>query len=347
MLITGEDIPRGASVRARLFIIEVLKGDVNKDRLTGYQDAAAAGLYASAMAGFLRWLAPQFVEVKARLPREHAELRDRAAGAGDHARTPSIVADLALGLRYFLRFAVECGAITPERREALAQRAWAALLSSARTQADHVREADPVDNFLRLLLGAVTSGRAHLAAPGGGSPEDAVAWGWQVADQPAGRITGHPAATTTYASRGNLVGWIDGDDVYLLPKVAFSVAQELARAQDASLPVTEDTLWRRMEERQLLTAHRKDKTTLRRTVGGKKQEVHYIRRGTLLGERGQRAPENLKSNTGQGVTSNHQRAPNGPPPGRNGQTGPHTTTDEETTCEVGGPRGPLSPFPGG
>ena len=78
ILSTGEDVPPGQSLRGRLLILEVSPGDVPLARLTPHQHAAAAGLLARALAGFVRWLAPQYGELCGRLPAERAALRERA-----------------------------------------------------------------------------------------------------------------------------------------------------------------------------------------------------------------------------------------------------------------------------
>ena len=53
ILSTGEDIPSGWSLRARMLIIEVAAGDVDRDVLTRCQRDAAAGRYAAAMSAYL------------------------------------------------------------------------------------------------------------------------------------------------------------------------------------------------------------------------------------------------------------------------------------------------------
>ena len=72
ILSTGEDVPRGQSLRARLLILDVSPGTVQWDTLTACQGEAAAGLYTHALAGFVQWLAPRYGEVSAGVP---AELR--------------------------------------------------------------------------------------------------------------------------------------------------------------------------------------------------------------------------------------------------------------------------------
>ncbi len=61
---TGEDVPRGQSLRARMLTLELGPGELDWARLTDCQRDAAAGLYAQAMAGFLRWLAPQYPAIR-------------------------------------------------------------------------------------------------------------------------------------------------------------------------------------------------------------------------------------------------------------------------------------------
>src|SRR5207244_1102173 len=61
---TGEDVPRGHSLRARLMVLEFEDGTVDELRLTKAQDDAADGLYAKAMAGFVSWLAARYERVR-------------------------------------------------------------------------------------------------------------------------------------------------------------------------------------------------------------------------------------------------------------------------------------------
>ena len=143
-------MPRGRSLGARLFNVEIKKGDISPAKLTEAQHDAEAGLYAASLAGFLRWLASRYADVLAGLRQEHAALRGRALADADgqHARTPGIVADLALGMRYFLDFAAEAGAITAAERETLAKRCWAALGRWPPRGAEHNQAAEPSGQFL-------------------------------------------------------------------------------------------------------------------------------------------------------------------------------------------------------
>ena len=104
------------------------------------------------MAGYLQWLAADYETIQSTLPAETVALRERVTGDRSHRRTPGIIADLAVGLRYFLRFSVECGAITDAEQQALWERCWTALLAAGAAQAAHHQDAaEPTRRFLQLL----------------------------------------------------------------------------------------------------------------------------------------------------------------------------------------------------
>jgi hypothetical protein len=249
-------------------VIDVARGDIDRALLTEAQHAAAAGLYAACTAGFLHWLAPRYGDVRTGLRREHAELRDRARGGGQHARTPGVVADLSLGMKYFLAFAVEVGAITAEERDDLERRCWAALGEAATGHANDADAAEPCNQFLRLLAGILASRRGHIADANGGPPEHAERWGWRRAESEDG-----------WRPQGHRLGWLDGADVFLEPESCYAEAQALAHTQGDSIPITRQTLWKRMKEGNRLASwdRARQRNTVRRTLQGvKDREVLHL-----------------------------------------------------------------------
>ena len=127
VLSTGEDVPHGQSLRARVLVLEVGPGDVDADRLTACQADAASGLYAAAMAGFVRSIADAYPTIRAGLRAEVVRLRGEALEGRAHRRTPEIVANLALGIDHLLAFATAVGAVDARAGE----RAARALLAGA------------------------------------------------------------------------------------------------------------------------------------------------------------------------------------------------------------------------
>lgn len=271
---TGEDVPRGHSIAARLCVATVRPRSVNLARLTECQRDAASGKYAAALAGFVAWLAPQYGEVSGSLDAERAKLRDRFLGRLPHARTPDVIANLLLGLHSVLKFAVHVGAVTQTEADALSARGEAALVAVAEQQGEHLSAADPVARFPDMIAALVSSGRGHLAAPDGGAPETPEVWGWEVRG-------------AEHRGRGHKIGWVRENEVYLDPDSMFAALSELAREQGQAYPLTQQTLARRLKESNRLVRTDGDRTVYPVTVEGRRRRVLVLARAYLFGEPGQ------------------------------------------------------------
>jgi primase-polymerase (primpol)-like protein len=286
ILATGEDVPRGHSITARLCVVDVERGSVKLKRLSECQRDAAAGVYASAMGGFAVWLAPRYAELPCQLDAERVELRNQFVGKFPHARTPDVVANLLTGLRYLLRFAEHVGAIDRDERERLWERGLAAFRAAADRQGEHQRAADPVARFPEMLGAVLSSGRGHVAGRDGrepNAPPSPEAWGWE------GRPvrSGSDEKGVEYRGRGNKVGWVDGDKLYLDPDSAFAAISELARDQGQAYPVSQQTLFRRVKEAGLLLRTDGDRTTYPETLEGVRRRVLVLPACTVAQQPGQ------------------------------------------------------------
>jgi hypothetical protein len=269
---TGEDVPRGQSLRARLLVVEVGPGDVDWEALTASQSAAGEGLCAQALSGFLRSVAGRYDEVRAQLVACIPELRDAAARSGAHRRTPGIVASLAAGVGAFLVFARSAGALSDGQCSELWEQAWRALGQAARAQGDHQAGADPAQRFVELLRSAIASGRAHVAGPDGNRPDaGGGTWGWRL--NPYG----------TYEPKGDRVGWMEGDALWLDPDAAYAAAQGLGHDVGDRLAVVPQTLRKRLNERGILRSidEQRQRLTVRRSFEGHRREVLHLAAETL------------------------------------------------------------------
>jgi hypothetical protein len=289
---SGEDTPRGQSLRARMLISEISPGDVDLSVLTEMQRAAAEGLLASAMSGYVRYLASQMGGLKESLPARQKELR--AVGVGTHARTPDVVASLALGLETFLTFATESGAINDARAGELCDAGWKALVEAAAAQAEHQASEEPTQQFRELLEAAIGGGDAYLAdAQTDEKPENPGRWGWRY-------------GLNDWSPRGKRIGWVAADGSLLLePGVAYAVAQRTARDQGIALLVNQRTVWKRLHEKGLLASRdvTRGRNTTRATIDGNRKSVIHLIPGALLPE-------------------DDPNGPNDPPPDERGSSGP-------------------------
>jgi hypothetical protein len=101
---TGEAVPPGQSIRARLLIVEVSAGEVERTVLSVCQRAGQEGLLAAAMGAFVVRLAGRYEEMQERLQRRVLEIRSQGHVGAGHARTPAAVAELQSGMEIFLEF---------------------------------------------------------------------------------------------------------------------------------------------------------------------------------------------------------------------------------------------------
>jgi hypothetical protein len=314
---TGEDTPRGQSLRARVLVNEVSPGDINRDRLTECQRDAAEGKYALTLAAFVRWLAPRYEEVRARLKQEQADLRERARADGQHARTPGIFASLALGLRYFLDFAKDVGALGDEEAHDFWTRGFAALAEAAAHSSHCVTAAEPTRLFLQLLTGAIASGRAHVAGVTGNAPDSPQSWGW--------RRENFGNNPPSWKEQGKRIGWLDGDSLYLEPTAAFAAAQEIGNVTGEGLAIGSRTLATRLREANLLAqvyrSGDKVRNTVVRVVEGQSRHVLCLRADSLTLYSSVKSAK-FGGNTGENDASGMR-------------TGENTECQECQECQVG------------
>lgn len=270
ILSTGEDVPKGESLRARMFVLETGPGDTDWAKLTGCQ--RNAGLLPGAMAGYVQWLAPRYEKLD--FTGIALQIRQNLQDKSFHKRTPEIVADLSIGARFLLDFAEEAGAIGEAGGLELWEIFTAAFSEAAECQPDQQQGGEPARRFLDLLAAAVSSGLAHVASTSGGAPENAGSWGWRKPDP--------------YASSeplGFRTGWLDGDDLYLDADASFAVCQRLGRDQGDSISITLPTLKKRLHDRRHLLSldHRGAKTrfTVRKTLDGVRRDVLHLSASAL------------------------------------------------------------------
>lgn len=264
VLATGEDLPCGHSLAARLFVLELKPGDVPAELLTQGQAMAAAGTFNALTASFIPWAAGRLDGLKADYPKRKAYHRQTLA-VGGHARAGTTVADLLTTAEVFSRFALDAGAMTGAEAGAWLERVRVDLLAVTGTQAEHLRNEDPVNRFFKLLAAALTSGRAYLAdAMTGGPPVDAGLFGWKRGEE------------TLFFPQGDKAGWLDGTGaVYLDPDAAFAVVHKLGRDQGAVIPLTQSRLWKNMRAAGLLQSHEPGRNQAKvKTEGAFRRVIH-------------------------------------------------------------------------
>ncbi len=309
---TGEDLPRGQSLRARLLIVEFPAEDgIDPARLGACQRDASAGHYAAAMAGFIAWLAPQLDEVRRELV---ARVKgEQAAGTGRTANRTGSDSDRSRENRHSQGREGGSGPAGPVGPEVEGEMLTSRGDMHRRTPRTITDLYAGLDVFRRFAVEckAVTSERANKLRRRA----------WAALTKVAAAQASHQAAcepTETYINllnaalasgqahiadrdgraphncqafgwrvhddgrdpepRGNRVGWTDETtdtegNVYLSPEAAYVAAARMG-VNGSGLTISEHTLRKRLHERGLLA--RIEETT---------EGVRYAVREDLEGKR--------------------------------------------------------------
>ncbi len=276
ILTTGEDVPAGQSLRARMLVVEVEMGAIDAPELSAAQRRAENGVYASAMSGFVMWLAGRLEATQQQARARRGVLRDEAMSGAGHRRTPGIIADLQAGLEVFLIFAKESGAITADQAEKYRRDAWSALLNAADGQVAHQQDSDPVARFFALIASALGSGLAHVASLGAGEPQDPAMWGWR-----SRLVGGSEKHREEWNSQGECIGWTDGEILYLNPEAAHRVANKAAG--DFALGVSVRTLTKRIDEQGQVVERDRDHLTVKINIAGARKRVLALNASLVSG----------------------------------------------------------------
>jgi hypothetical protein len=273
ILSTGEDQSRTTSIMPRKLIVEVTKGDIEPGKLTACQGDAAAGRYALAMSGFIRWLAGRRDDVIKELRAETIKLRDTTTSETRHRRIASNAATMLAGWKVFLHFAEEVGAVGTMQAADLYERAEAAFQKLAERQDAHHAAVNPVRMFARLLSAVIGSGTAHLMDTDGQPPSYPDRFGWTQESHGVGFNE-----RETWRPQGSRIGWIDDDDLYLAPEATYAAIRKLAAAQGTPYPISQTTLWKRLDEAGLLRSKDDARQTLkvRQMLQGRRESVIHL-----------------------------------------------------------------------
>lgn len=273
VLATGEDLPRGHSVLARLAIVECDKGAVDQARLTAAQKEGAAGTYALALAGYVRWLAPRLDAVRDALDAERAAVRREFMADAAHARSASSAADLYVGLVVALRFAVQTAAVTAAEAADLLYRAKKVFLAHADGGDGHMQAENPVERFLDLLRAVLMGGHAHVTSLRGGEPgSNQGLLGWSKRSD---------MGKEEWAAGGRRIGYTDGETLFLLPDATYAEIQRLASTTRHPFNMGDRSLWRHLSEDGHLAAIEehggKRRFTRRISIDGRQVPVVHLR----------------------------------------------------------------------
>lgn len=256
---TGEDVPKGESLRARMLVLRYEKDTTNWPKLTECQRAARKGVYAQVTAAFIQWLAPQYDALRAEAQDKIEQYRDIwSKQLPGHKRTPTAAAYLTRAWGLWLKFALASGAITEEERAALWKRVRVAIQEVCSAQKDYQTSEDPARRFLEVIQASLMAGKCHVTTMDNQPPKNSASWGWR---------SGEP--------QGECIGWlVDDATLYLNPDAAHNAA---TKAGGADVTITATTLWKRLRQAGCLIVETgQDSNLVRKMVNGRRMRVLAI-----------------------------------------------------------------------
>lgn len=175
-------------------------------------------------------------------------------------------------MEVFLQFAIENGVVSQPEGYELFQRCWDALGRLAEKQVLYQVSEDPVKRFIELIQASFVIGRAHLAdSKTQDAPADAKRWGWR--ENRFGDLT----------AQGDRIGWLNNDEIWLQPDAVFSTVQRIASSQHSSIPVSKETLWKRLAHQGIIqVSEGEQKNLVKRSVAGGRPRVLIVKNKEIL-----------------------------------------------------------------
>lgn len=244
VLCTGEDLPPGASIVARLVTLEVDRDAIDRRELTRLQQSRES--FPVAMRGYIEWLRLRQAEL-AGLPGRVTDARDRFRLDASHRRQPEALAHLLVGFDLLMDFAMGVGAVLAEEAHRRRAQAEEALIAVAEHQASILLAANPADAFVSVLRTLMVQGRVML-------------------------LKKHEARLSGDA-RSDVVGWQDEAFAYLLPEAARRAVSAFARDSGETWPYTPTTLHRALVSAGVVIPGADGRPETQARVGGEKRRV--------------------------------------------------------------------------
>jgi len=305
ILSTGEGLPDGASLNSRSLILRIEQEDVDWKLVTTCQNHANKGEFAKAMAGFLQWMATDHDSIIRETQKQIEKMHGIFSQESTTSRTARIAAILISGFENFLDFALEHKVIDEVKHHELWHKAEKALWAAIDVHKFDQMQSDPVEQFRQLLAAAFHGGHAYVTGQDGQSPsKNPVSWGWEevrhtfpVANSNATESPENDDAnsddeterskenkyadmymkeTVTFRHRGEQVGYLEFDDLYLVPALVVKVVQKLAKTSSFPLPIMAYDLGSKLDAAGKLKSKRKGRKTKQITVGNAQVSVLHV-----------------------------------------------------------------------
>ncbi|MBI5193557.1 MAG: hypothetical protein HZA08_08980 [Nitrospirae bacterium] len=252
LLVTGEEIITLQSTLARVMIVEINKGDVNKARLTELQSKAS--LLPHAMTSFILWVKRNMEEITSNFKSQFVELRGVAGVDGLHGRYPEQIAFLQYGLNTIASWLIDKGIFLEQEAEELTAVGWNIFKKVAENQNKRLEREDPMKRFAEIIQTAIAQGKAKLEHKG----------------EYRNEIRG--------GEFGELIGYFDDCGIYyLLPEAVWNLLSKFCIGQGEHFPISRQSFYRQLQVKGIIEAGQGQTTKQERIRGQNKRVLKIIK----------------------------------------------------------------------
>ena len=262
---TGEDLPNGHSLQARLVIVNMKKGSTNTGVLSQLQDYAQTGDLAQLNANFIRWIAAAADDgiIEQYFTDALSSCAKQLPTEG-HARTHDNLSQMLAGLWIYLQYAIDAGIMHSEAADIFKLQAIKTVLALSQIQAGVDKDASDAERFVKVLQSALSMGSCHLANQSGGSPKYYTAAGW--------KLTGS-GKYQKIEGQGVKVGWMNDKHVFIDVTAAQKVVKQLSQAAGNYLGSSDRAVVKALYEANMLADVSRDRLTIKVTVEGQRRNL--------------------------------------------------------------------------
>ncbi len=248
MVITAEEQPSLESTLARVCIIEVTEGALDRAKLSAIQKNADALPFA--MSSYIAWIKDNMAEIKETFPARFRALREQAAAEGFHKKLPEQAAFMGFALETATSFFNEKGALSNEAAAALVSEGWGIFRELAAKQQQRIKDDDPVTLFFDIVSTLLLQGQARLECYPGHSGE---------------RI-----------GAGEQIGWYDSACLYLIPTAIWHMVQRRCIAENTHFPFSKNTFFQMLKNQKLIIPAPSGQSAVLVKIGSKPLRVLKI-----------------------------------------------------------------------
>lgn len=160
LLVTGEEIATLQSTIARIFVVEINKGDVNIDKLSKLQ--SLAHLLPHAMSSYLLWIRDNMQDIRQSFPSMFSALREKANEGAGHRKLPEQVAFLTFTLEIVSSWLMDKGIYTDAAAIDFVSEGWNIFKRLSERHGKRIKDEDAVKKFDDIILTLFRMGKVTL-----------------------------------------------------------------------------------------------------------------------------------------------------------------------------------------